>query len=113
MADHKNKFSLILRNEELFFIIFCSGIAVTLIFWTLLNSILCILFFIYWLLFTKKYFSLKNKKSLYVILFSLLYCISLISFFYSSNIETAIFKLQQKSALILFPIIFGTTNTLN
>lgn len=102
-----------LVNEENMFLFFCCGIAITLIFWILLNSILSIAFFAYWLFFTKKEFSWKLPRSRYVLLFCLLYIIVLIGSLYSSNLDAAVSKVQQKSALLFFPIILGTSVVIN
>src|SRR4051812_44007820 len=98
MVRLKTNFAHFIRNEELILLVFCICISISFIFWTLLNSILSILFFVYWLIFVNKKFSLKDGNSLSVIIFCLLYLVSFISFFYSENKEIAYFKLQQKSA---------------
>jgi hypothetical protein len=51
-----------LKNEELMYSFFSIAIAVTLIFWPLLNSIFCLLFLAYWLFFVKKDIFLTQKK---------------------------------------------------
>lgn len=94
-------------NEELIFSSLCVGIAVSLIFWPLLNSLLCIAIFAYWLLVSTKKFSFKDLGSRWVILFSLMFFISVIGIFYSSDLTGGLDELQKKSALLLFPLVFG------
>ena len=88
------------------------AIAITLVWWPLLNSICCILFFASWFFIADKSF-FTNKRTGYTILFSSLYIISLIGFFYSSNKEEALFRIQQKIPLLLFPFVFASSNLLS
>jgi O-antigen ligase len=113
MGSNKKLLIFILKNEELIFSGFLIGIAVSLIFWTLLNSILCLAFLTYWLFFVKKKFVWGNLKSRWIILFSLLYIIVVMGSLYSANTEESIFKLQQKSAFLFFPLILGTSRVLS
>jgi O-antigen ligase len=113
MGGNKKLLISVLKNEELIFSGFLVGIAVSLIFWTLLNSILCLSFLAYWLFFVKKEFAWEDSKSRWIVLFSLLYLVVVIGSFYSANKEETIFKLQQKSAFLLFPVILGTSRALS
>ncbi|HEY0680623.1 MAG TPA: O-antigen ligase family protein [Chitinophagaceae bacterium] len=83
------------------------GICMSLIFLPILTSILSIVLFVYWSLFAQKDFSL-NRRMWFVLLFCSLYLLVIIGSLYSANSDEAIFKLQQKSALALFPLVFGT-----
>lgn len=94
-------------NEELICSVLCMGIAASLIFWPLLNSILCITLFGYWLLFSKKKFSLKSSQSRWIILFGSLFLMSMVGIVYSNEVGEGFAELQKKSALLLFPLIFG------
>lgn len=98
-----------LKDERSIYVGFGIFIAITLVFWPLLNSIICFLFFIYWLLFSKKEFSLKTNKSQTLLLFLSLYIVALIGSLYSVNIKEAMLEVKQKIPLALFPIILGTT----
>ena len=46
-------------------------------------------------------------------LFISVYILAIIGMLYTSNIPEGIFRLQQKLGLIMFPVIFGTTNVVN
>jgi O-antigen ligase len=100
-----------LKNEELMYSFFSIAIAVTLIFWPLLNSIFCLLFLAYWLFFVKKDIFLTQKKY-WIFLFCSLYLMVLFGMLHSENIQIALNKLQQKSAYILFPVIIGTSGVI-
>ena len=110
MAGHNILKTSAIQNNELMYSVFCCGIAFSLIFWPLLNSLLCIGFFLYWLLFTRKSF---GHNRLWVLLFCLLYLITIIGALHSDNNHVALSKLQHKSAYILFPLIFGTYKLLS
>jgi O-antigen ligase len=82
------------------------------IFWTLLNSLLCIALFAWWLLFSEKQFDISTTKTRLMVLFASLYFVSVAGMFYTSNSSEGWFRLQEKSAILLFPLIFGTTSVL-
>jgi len=86
----------------------CIAFVYSMLFWTLLNSILAILIVAFWLFFLKKEFNLHSGKSKRVLLFCSLYFISLLGLFYSDNINYGINLLQKQSALFFFPLVFGT-----
>src|SRR6266513_2540941 len=98
-----------LKDEESVYGWLCIGIVYSTVFWTLLNSILIILLFLYWLFFSKKTFDLSSNKTRLLILFGSLYIICLIGLVYTNNLPEGFFRLQQKSALLAFPLIFGST----
>jgi O-antigen ligase len=106
----KQLYNPLLQKEIV--VIACISMVVSLVWWPLLNSIVGAFIFGFWLLFCKKEFSVTTKQGKLMLLLMSLYCISLIGFFYSSNVEEAMFKVQQKSALALFPLVFGTANLL-
>jgi len=97
------------KIEELVYSFFCSGIVFSLIFWSLLTNIFSILLFLYWLFISKKNFSPQHK---WIFLFGSLFLIIIISTIFSNNITEAIHKLEQKSPILLFPMVFGTTKVL-
>jgi O-antigen ligase len=97
------------KNEEFVFSFLCSGIVVGLLFWSLWTNIFSMALFLYWLLISKKNFSSNYK---WVILFGSLFFIVIISAIFSNNTTEAIHKLEQKSPILLFPLVFGTTNVL-
>ncbi len=91
----------------------CIGIVYSLVYWTLLNSILCLALSAYWLFFSRKSFNISTIRSRMVVLFSLLYIVSGIGMLYTSNIEEGWFRMQQRIPLLLFPIVLGTSSALN
>ncbi|MEI6947678.1 O-antigen ligase family protein [Paraflavisolibacter sp. H34] len=99
------------RNLELVYSIFGIGLVVGLIFWPLLDSLFSIGLAAYWLLFARKNFSTPRAR--YVLLFCLLYVMVLVGVLYSANMKEALFKLQLKSAFLVFPLVFGTTEGLS
>ena len=98
------------RNQEQVITALSAGIAASLIFWPLITSFLSILLFVYWAIFATKRF---NRPGWWLILlFSSLYLLVITGSFYSANSNVSMFKLQQKSALAMFPIVFGTAAAL-
>jgi O-antigen ligase len=97
------------KDEELIYSFLCSGIVFGLLFWSLLTNIFLIALFIYWLFVSKKDFYFNYK---WIILFGSLFFIVIISAIFSNNTTEAIHKLEQKSPILLFPLVFGTTNVL-
>ncbi len=100
-------------HEPTVYLIFCVGIVYSMFFWPLLNSISCISLGVYWLLFSGKSFPWKTKKFRLVILFISLYFVSIIGIFYTANLPRGFFRLQQQSAILLFPLVFGCSNVMS
>lgn len=94
------------KNQEQVLTILSVGIAGSLVFWPLLTSVLSILLFVYWAIFAKKDFNKGRVK--WILLFTSIYILAIIGSFYSRNTNEALFKLQQQSALALYPLVFGT-----
>jgi O-antigen ligase len=92
--------------------ILCIAIAVSLVWWPLLNSIIGIVLFGFWLLFCKKEFSITGIHGKLMLLLMSMYLITVLGVFNSSNTAEAFFKVQQKSALAMFPLVLGTTRLL-
>jgi O-antigen ligase len=111
----KNRYPLyaaIRSHETAVYTWLCIGIAWSLVFWTLLNSLFCIALFAYWLIFSPQKFSLASTQTRLMLLFASLYLVSVIGMLYTSNGEEGWFRLQQKSAILIFPLVFGTTSVL-
>ncbi len=87
----------------------CIGIVYTLLFWPGGNSVCIILLAFYWLFFQKKVFDLGSVRTRLMLLFCSLYLISIIGLAYTSNFSEGLFRLQQKSAILFLPMIFGTS----
>lgn len=94
------------KNQEQVLTLLGVAIAGSLVFLPLLTSIFSILLFVYWVVFAKK--DLSKQRLGWIILFTSLYLLVIIGSFYSANTKEAMFKLQQKSALALYPLVFGT-----
>jgi O-antigen ligase len=108
MLTYSGRLQGILKNHQAVYSFICIGITSSLIFWPLLNSIFCVLLFAYWLIIPAKKFSLNSFTLKRAILFAALYIPVIIGCFYSSDTGEAAFLLQQKSALLIFPIVFGS-----
>jgi O-antigen ligase len=100
------------QYEQIVYTALCIGIAYTLVFWTLLNSIFCLTLAGFWLVFSNKKVTLTKKRKGLILLFSSLYLLVLIGLLYTADMEEGLRLLQQKSAILLFPVILGTTNIL-
>ena len=100
------------QYEQIVYTALCIGIAYTLVFWTLLNSIFCLTLAGFWLVFSNKKTILPKKRKSLILLFSSLYLLVLVGLLYTSNMEEGLRLLQQKSAILLFPVILGATNIL-
>lgn len=97
------------RNQQQVITALAIGIAGSLVFLPIATSILSITLFVYWAVFATKRWT--SSKWL-VLLFAFMYVLVIIGSFYSANSGMAMFKLQQKSALAMFPIVFGTAAAL-
>ena len=97
------------RAGNIIFEWLCIAIVYSLFFWTAGNSAFLIVLTAYWLFFQKKFFDLKTDRTRLMLLFCSLYLISLVGLVYTSNLSDGLFRLQQKSALLFLPLIFGTT----
>ncbi len=97
-----------LKDENSIFEWLCIAIVYTIYFWPAGNSGLIILLTIYWLFFKKKSFDLSSVRTRLMILFCSLFLVALIGLSYTENMQDGIFRLQQKSAIFFFPLIFGT-----
>ena len=100
------------QYEQIVYTALCIGIAYTLVFWTLLNSIFCLTLAGFWLVFSNKKVTLTKKRKGIILLFSSLYLLVVVGLLYTSNMEEGLRLLQQKSAIILFPVILGATKIL-
>jgi len=90
----------------------CIGIVYSMLFLTYLNSILSILLAVFWLIFSKKKFDISSAKTKLMILFISLYIIGIFGMLYTSNTDAGIATLKTQSAILFFPLIFGTTSVL-
>ncbi|HLF45107.1 MAG TPA: hypothetical protein VI548_01695, partial [Chitinophagaceae bacterium] len=91
----------------------CTGFVYSMLFWTLLNSMLAILIVAFWLFFLKKEFHLSSDRSKLMLLFISLYVIGLIGLIYTGNMTQGKAILQKQSALLFFPLVFGSSTVLS
>jgi O-antigen ligase len=70
------------------------------------NSLFCILLFVFWLFFTVKNFG--KMRLLIIGLTSVLFWLALLGMLYTANVEEGLFRFQQKTLLLLLPLVFGT-----
>lgn len=70
------------------------------------NSVTTILLFLFWLVFLPKKFDSERLK--WIVLISSLVWIALIGMTYTQNVDEGLFRLQQKSLLLAYPLVFGT-----
>jgi O-antigen ligase len=96
------------EKQQRVFTFLCMGIVISLIYWPLLNSILAILTFAYWLFFLKKNFRINSVRGYMFVIFALTYLPIAIGYLNSANNEEALFRMQQKIPLLIFPVILGT-----
>ena len=101
------------HKAESVYNIVCIGIAGSLVFWPLLSVLLIIFLTVYWLLFAKKIFNIKEVRSKLVLLFCALYLPLIIGTLYSENMDGAITQLRIKLPFLILPVILGCTDILN
>ena len=98
-----------IQLQQRIFTIFGVVIGGSLVFWPLLTSVASLALLAYWLFAATKNFSFGGHRWLLLFLFTSLYILALIGTLYSANKDEALFKLQQQSALLLFPVVFATS----
>lgn len=103
---------LVRQHEQTIYTALCIGIVYTLVFWTLLNSILCLTMAGFWLVFTSKKVALSDRRKKLILLFASIYLLLLAGLLYTADMEEGLRLVQLKSAILLFPVIIGTTNIL-
>ncbi len=96
-----------IKAEKKIFLYLCCALAFSIPFKASYNSMLTIGLLFFWLVFMQKKFSGSNLKR--ALLISTLFWIALAGMVYTQNANEGWFRLQQKSLLIIFPLVFGTT----
>jgi len=89
------------------------GIVYSMLFWPLLNSLCIISLFLFWLLIPKKTWPQSLERKLILISFLSLYLTYLVGILYTVNFTEGTFRLQQKLPLLIFPLVYGTSNILD
>lgn len=97
--------------EEKILIIICSGIAFTISFNTIINTVLCLALLLFWIVFQEKKLVLKSIESKLLFILSAFFILTVVGILYSTNTKEALFRIQQKTALMFFPLIFSTLIT--
>jgi len=108
MAKINNK-----NTEKIIYTWLCIAIVYSSLFLTYLNSILSILLVAFWLIFSKKEFDISTLKSRLMILFISLFVIGIVGLAYTNNSKAGIATLETQSAILFFPLVFGTTSVLD
>jgi len=101
------------NTEAIVYTWLCIGIVYSMIFLTILNSILSIILVAWWLIFSKKEFDLSSRKTKLMLLFLSLYIIGIAGMIYTNNTKAGIATLKTQSAIFFFPLVFGTTSILS
>jgi O-antigen ligase len=96
------------QNEEDIYLWLCIGIVYTMVFWTAGNSVLTIVLSVFWIFVSQKKFDYSSRRTKLMLVFVSLYIVSVVGMLYTANVGEGLFRLQQKSALLAFPIVFST-----
>ena len=102
-----------INAEKNIYSLLCIGLVYSMIFLTYLNSIFAILLTVYWLFFSKKNFDFSTQKTRLMFLFISLYLVGIAGMLYTNNTIAGIATLKTQSAILFFPIVFGTTSVLD
>lgn len=106
MKEGYKFFNISHQQEKKYFLYILCLIAFTIPFKAIFNSIICITLLLFWVLFMTKKFEARKLKIGAAI--SVLFWIALLGMVHTQNIDEGLFRLQQKSLLIIFPLVFGT-----
>ena len=101
------------NTEAIVYTWLCVGIVYSMLFLTYLNTILSILLVAWWLIFSKKQFDLSSRKTKLMLLFLSLYIIGVAGMIYTNNIKAGLATLKTQSAILFFPLVFGTTSIIS
>jgi O-antigen ligase len=107
---HKEGRIFIIKDiaEEKIFLLLVGCVVATMPLKPGLNWITSLVLFLFWILFQKKELSFESIKSRTSLLLTTFFILSIVALLYTENIEDGLFRIQNRSMLILFPIIFGT-----
>ena len=94
--------------EGIIYAVLCPAIVYSMLFLTYVNTLLIILLAIYWLVFTKKEFDISSRKTRLMLLFISLYIAGMLGMIYTDNTKAGMATLKTQSAILIFPLIFGT-----
>lgn len=93
-------------HERQFFLYLMCAIAFSIPFQASYNSILLIVLLLFWLLCMPKQFDAHRLKTIGLI--SVVFWLAVIGLTYTKNIEEGLFRIQQKTLLLVFPLVLGT-----
>jgi O-antigen ligase len=97
--------------EEKIFLFLIGCVVLTMPLKPATNWIISLVLVLFWLMFQKKNLSFESLRSRTSLLLTIFFILSLIALLYTENLEVGLSKLQNRSLLILFPVIFGTVKT--
>jgi O-antigen ligase len=106
MKDGFKFFVVSPRRERQIFLFLVSGIAFSVPFRAIYNSLFCIALLLFWLLFMSKKIEVARIRIIGAA--STLFLIALAGMLYTQNIDEGLFRLQQKSLLLILPLVVGT-----
>lgn len=92
--------------EDKLFIWTSAAIAFTIPFNTAINSVFSITIIGYWLIFKEKEIKLNKNSIISFFLLSSYFILSILGLIHTENYHEALFRIQQRTAIILFPIVF-------
>src|SRR6185503_15029231 len=78
-----------------------------------ITTVLTMLLFLTWLLFSRKNFRVSSFKTRLIIPSAALYIIYIVGLIYTADAKSSLSTFEAKSALLFFPLIFGTTTILD
>lgn len=94
------------KTEKRIFLFLCCALALSVPFKPSYNSMITIGLLAFWLFFMEK--RMEWGRVRLVLMISTLFWIALAGMLYTENTEEGWFRLQQKSLLLVFPLVFGT-----
>lgn len=106
MKDGLRFFSISGQAEKRGFLFLACCIAASVPLKPSYNSLFCISLLVFWIFFMGKKFEAPKVKIIFML--STLFWIALAGMVYTQNIDEGWFRLQQKSLLLVLPLIFGT-----
>lgn len=98
------------KNQSLLLSLLSVALIYSMIFWTLLNTILIIALFTLWLFFIPKQFDRSSPASKLLFVFSSLYLVQVFGIIYSEDKANALSELLLKLPLLIFPLVLGTVS---
>lgn len=108
MKDGLKVFRIPLVLEKRIFLFLSSAIALSIPFQAIYNSLFCIALLLFWMLFMGKKF--VASRLIIIAIISSLFWLAVAGMLYTQNTGEGLFRLQQKSLLLILPLVFGTVS---